>query len=169
MPSPDDGDELGDEFDDELDSYDEDDGFGDGFAAIGDLLSGLGGGGAGSFGGIGDLFAQAQAAMSASSSIASMTIVGTSGGGVVRIVSSGAGDIHELTIAREVVDPDDVETLQDLIIAAWRDIQQQVNQLQAQAMGGFDPAAVLGGIFGGETDDGSDGDLDDDDLDDEAR
>jgi hypothetical protein len=53
-----------------------------------------------------------------------------------------------VTIAPEVVDPSDVEMLQDLVLAAIRDGLERANDLQQAAMGGTDPAAALGGLFG---------------------
>jgi DNA-binding YbaB/EbfC family protein len=118
---------------------------------FGGLLGGLGGGG-----GLGDLFAQAQAAMAASQAAADTEVEGTAGGGVVKIRATGGGEVLGITIDRVVVDPDDVGTLEDLVVAALRDVNAKVAALHADAMGGLDPSSMLGGLSGilGGTDDG---------------
>jgi nucleoid-associated protein EbfC len=122
---------------------------------LGGLVGGLlGGGGAG---GLGDLLAQAQQAMSASQAAADQEVEGSAGGGVVRVTVTGAGEVRAVRIDPAVVDPDDVEGLEDLVLAALRDAHAQAARLHEQAMGGFDPSSMLGGLLGGGADD-----LDDD-------
>ncbi len=116
-----------------------------GLPDIGGLLGGLGGGGAG----LGDLFAQAQAAMSATQAASSQTVEGSAGGGVVRIEATAGGETLAVHIDPSVVDPDDVEGLEDLVLAALRDVQVQAARVHAEAMGGFDPSSMLGGLLGG--------------------
>lgn len=75
---------------------------------------------------------------------------GAAGGGVVRVTISGAFEPQTVTIDPAVVDPSDVEMLQDLVLAALRHAIEQVNELQSDALGagpempGFD----LGSMFG---------------------
>lgn len=122
------------------------------------LLGGLGGEDGG---GLGDLFAQAQQAMEASQAAAETEVEGSAGGGVVRIRATGAGEVLEVTIAPEVVDPTDIESLQDLIVAAFRDVNARIADLQTSAMGDLDPGAMFGGLFGGsDADDPTRGDTD---------
>ncbi len=111
---------------------------------LGGLLEGLGGGG----GGLGELFAQAQAAMAASQAAADTEVEGSAGGGLVKIRATGGGDVRGVSIDASVVDPADVETLEDLVTAALRDLNVQIGQLQAGAMGDLDPSAMLGGLGG---------------------
>lgn len=123
---------------------------------LGGLLGGLGGEG----GGLGGLFAQAQAAMEASQAAANTEVTGSAGGGVVRVTATGTGEVLAVEIAPEVVDPSDIETLQDLVVAAMRDVTTQIAALQANAMGDLDPGSMLGGLsglFGGEPADEPDG------------
>ena len=117
---------------------------------LGGLLGGLGGGG------LGDLFAQAQAAREASQAAADTEVEGSAGGGVVRIRSTGGGEVLDVTIDPAVVDPTDVESLEDLVLAALRDVHARVAELHAGAMGDLDPGAMLGGLSGmlGGPDDG---------------
>jgi DNA-binding protein YbaB len=118
---------------------------GGGLPDLGGLLGGLGGAG----GGLGDLFAQAQAAMGATQAASSQVVEGSAGGGVVRIEATAGGDPVAVHIDPAAVDPDDVEGLEDLVLAALRDVQVQAARVHAEAMGGFDPSAMLGGLLGG--------------------
>jgi DNA-binding YbaB/EbfC family protein len=58
----------------------------------------------------------------------------TAGGGMVKVVANGKHDILSITIDPEVVDKDDVEMLQDLIVAAINQARQKVQELQAEQM-----------------------------------
>ena len=118
-----------------------------GMPDLGSLLGGLSGGGGG---GLGDLFAQAQAAMSASQAAAGREVEGSAGGGMVRIRATGGGEVRAVHIDPRVVDPDDVEGLEDLVLAALRDVHAEATRLQAEAMGGFDPSGMLGGLLGAD-------------------
>ncbi|HRR55688.1 MAG TPA: YbaB/EbfC family nucleoid-associated protein [Acidobacteriota bacterium] len=72
------------------------------------------------------------------STLTSMRVEGVSGGGAVRVVLNGKKELQEVQLAREAVDPDDVEMLQDLILAAYQDGARQVDeqtQAQLQALG----------------------------------
>ena len=113
-----------------------------GMPDLGGLLGGMGGGG------LGDLFAQAQAAMAASQEAARTEVEGSSGGGVVRVRANGTGEVLAVHIDPVVVDPDDVETLEDLVLAALRDVNCRIAELHAGAMGDLDPSAMLGGLSG---------------------
>lgn len=116
-----------------------------GMPDLGGLLGGLGGAGGG---GLGDLFAQAQQAMAASQAAAQTEIEGSAGGGVVKIRATGGGDVLGVSIDPMVVDASDVETLEDLVLAAFRDVNAKVAELHAGAMGNLDPSAMLGGLSG---------------------
>ena len=61
----------------------------------------------------------------------------TAGGGAVKVVVSGAKFIKELTINKEVVDPDDVEMLQDLVTTCVNEALRKVYEEQAAQMGRF--------------------------------
>jgi DNA-binding YbaB/EbfC family protein len=79
---------------------------------------------------------------------AAHTIVeGVAGGGVVKLTVTAAMDFQSITISPEAVDPDDVEMLQDLILAALHDAVDQVQELQTGALGGVDMGG-LGGLLG---------------------
>src|SRR5215207_6180030 len=104
-----------------------------GLGDLGGLADGLGGG----LGGLEGLLESAQEALSAQAAAAEEVIEGTAGGGVVVARMSGAGEVLSLTISPDVVDPDDVEMLQDLVVAALHDAAGKVTALQRQALGAF--------------------------------
>ena len=67
----------------------------------------------------------------------------SSGGGMVHVVTSGMGEILEIKISPEVVDPSDVETLQDLVTIAVRDALKKAQDHHTERMSG-----ITGGIAG---------------------
>jgi nucleoid-associated protein EbfC len=83
-----------------------------------------------------------QQLLDAQSAAAETVVEGHAGGGAVRIRVTGALQFESVTIAASAVDPDDVELLQDLVLAALRDAVDQIGQLQQVSMGGFDMGAV---------------------------
>jgi DNA-binding YbaB/EbfC family protein len=80
--------------------------------------------------------------------LAETELTGTAGGGLVTATVSGAGEVLRITIDPRAVDPDDVETLEDLVLAAVRDGQSQAHQLGESAMGPVAGGAqgLLGGL-----------------------
>lgn len=71
----------------------------------------------------------------------------TAGGGAVKVVVSGKKEVVAVKLAEEVVDPDDIEMLQDLIIAATNEALRQMEEATNEAMGSI--AGGLGGLGGG--------------------
>ena len=67
----------------------------------------------------------------------------TAGGGAVKAVVSGAKFIKELTINKEVVDPDDVEMLQDLVTSCVNEALRKVDEEQANQMGRFNIPGLM--------------------------
>lgn len=67
--------------------------------------------------------------------LANTELIGASGGGMVEIVITGKNEIKAVRIKKEVVDPDDVEMLEDLIMAAIKDAQSKVSQLSKDTLG----------------------------------
>jgi len=74
--------------------------------------------------------------------IADKTVEATSGGGMIKVVANGSQQILSVQIEKEVVDPEDVEMLQDLILAAINDAiaksQQMVSEEMSKLTGGMD-------------------------------
>ena len=68
-------------------------------------------------------------------------------GGAVRLVMNGKKEIKSFTIDPEAVDPEDVETLQDMIVAAFSEAMAQVDEEQSSNMSSL--AGGLGGLGGG--------------------
>ncbi|QKT05992.1 YbaB/EbfC family nucleoid-associated protein [Gordonia sp. X0973] len=97
------------------------------------------------------LLAQAQQMqeqlMSAQQEIAQTSLTGSAGNGLVTVTGTGAGGITGITIDPKVVDPADVETLQDLIIGALADLDSRRDALSAEKMGPL--AGGLGGSLPG--------------------
>ncbi|HEV7763292.1 MAG TPA: YbaB/EbfC family nucleoid-associated protein [Acidimicrobiales bacterium] len=98
-----------------------------------------------------DLLASAQEAMAAQADAVNQVVEGTAGGGVVQVTMTGGGEVTGIALSPEVVDPDDIDMLQDLIVAALRDATAKVTELQRAALGAlgqFDLGS-LGGLLGG--------------------
>jgi nucleoid-associated protein EbfC len=106
--------------------------------------------GAGGLGDLGGLLESAQAAFSAQAQAAEQVVEGSAGGGVVTVEMTGAGEVRSVSLAPEVVDPDEVEMLQDLIVAALHDAAARVTALQREALGAFGDLDLggLGGLGG---------------------
>jgi DNA-binding YbaB/EbfC family protein len=73
--------------------------------------------------------------------MAELKVEGNAGGGMVSVVVNGAKQVLSLKIDPEVVSKDDVEMLQDLIVAAINDAQRKADEQMAQSMGG-----MMGGL-----------------------
>jgi DNA-binding YbaB/EbfC family protein len=85
-----------------------------------------------------------QALADAQQELARTEVTGSAGGGLVTVRMTGSGDVVAVTIAPAAVDPEDVETLQDLVVAALRDAARAANELTASTMG-----PLTGGLGGG--------------------
>ena len=79
----------------------------------------------------------------AQSDLAGQCVEASAGGGKVTVTANGAGDITAVKISRDVVDPEDVEMLEDLILSGVREAQEAARKLQADTMG-----KVTGGLGG---------------------
>ncbi|NNK91320.1 MAG: YbaB/EbfC family nucleoid-associated protein [Acidimicrobiia bacterium] len=97
---------------------------------------------------LGGLMEQAQQMMANAQEAAEQIVEGSAGGGVVKIQVDGALHFHSVHIDPSVVDPDDVDMLADLVLAALRDAEAQLQAGQSDAMGGLD-LGDLGGLLGG--------------------
>ncbi len=85
------------------------------------------------------LLAQAQQMqqqlMEAQEQLAASEVQGQAGGGLVRVAMKGSGEVIGVSIDPKVVDPSDVETLQDLIVGALADASHQVTALAQSRLG----------------------------------
>lgn len=75
--------------------------------------------------------------------LASMEFDATVGGGAVRVVVSGEKVIKSITLNKDVVDPDDVEMLEDLILTCTNEALRKVDSAQAQAMGKYNIPGLM--------------------------
>ena len=107
-------------------------------------------GGMGGFGGMNmqNLMRQAQKMQEdmakAQEELESAQIEGVSGGGMVKVTMNGKKELQSIKLMREAVDPDDVEMLEDLIVAAFKDAENKAQALSDDKMGGF---GNLGGLM----------------------
>jgi DNA-binding YbaB/EbfC family protein len=89
--------------------------------------------------------AQMQAEMAkAQAALATEQVQGSAGGGAVTASVTGGGELVSVTLSPDVVDPADVEMLQDLIVAAVSDALRASRALQESRLGG-----IAGGMAGG--------------------
>jgi nucleoid-associated protein EbfC len=79
----------------------------------------------------------------AQAELAEAQIEGSAGGGLVKATVTGNGELVSLAIDPEAVDPTDVETLQDLVVAAVRDATRRAGELASDKMG-----PLTGGLSG---------------------
>ena len=80
----------------------------------------------------------------AQAALAEQVVETTSGGGAVKVTATGKKEIKEIKINPDVVDPDDVEMLEDLILSAVNEALRQVNEIANGAM-----SKIAGGNLGG--------------------
>ncbi len=89
--------------------------------------------------GMGNMMKQAQKLQSKMAKLqedlAEKTIEGSAGGGMVKVIADGKQQVREITIEKEVVDPEDVEMLQDLMLAAVNDALTKSQQMVSDEMG----------------------------------
>ena len=76
--------------------------------------------------------------------LSTMKVEASSGGGMVKIEMSGKKEVLSVTIDKAAVDPNDVETLQDLVLAALREASRMVDEAVQKKT-----ASMLGGMMGG--------------------
>jgi hypothetical protein len=102
-------------------------------------------GGMGMGGNMSQVMAQAQRMQRqiemAQAEIQEMRFTGTAGGELVKVVVTGKHQLESVEIAKEVVDPDDIEGLQDLIIAAANQALDQIDKINQERIG-----AITGGM-----------------------
>ncbi len=90
-----------------------------------------------------------QAEMAAAQeALANELVEASVGGGMVKATVSGTGELQAISIAPEVVDPDDVEMLEDLVLAAVVEAMRMAQEKAAERMGGLTAGLDLGGLGG---------------------
>jgi len=73
--------------------------------------------------------------IAAQAELATAEVIGQAGNGLVQVTMTAAGEVRAVRIDPQVVDPDDVDTLQDLVVGALQDAARAAQQLQAEKMG----------------------------------
>jgi nucleoid-associated protein EbfC len=82
----------------------------------------------------------------AQAELAEAEVTGTAGGGLVTVTMRGSGEVLSLKIDPKAVDPDDIETLEDLVVAALHTASDAVKELTEAKMGPL--TSGLGGLGG---------------------
>lgn len=90
--------------------------------------------------------AMQQQLMEAQAAAAEREVEGHAGGGVVKVTVTGGMEFRRVTIDPQVVDPDDITMLEDLVLAALHDAVAKANEVNQEAMGGL---GGLGKMLGG--------------------
>ncbi|WP_257351997.1 YbaB/EbfC family nucleoid-associated protein [Pseudalkalibacillus decolorationis] len=85
--------------------------------------------------------------MKAQEELKDKKVEGTAGGGMVTVTANGHKEIIDIVIKEEVIDPDDVDMLQDLVLAATNDALKKVDELVNQDMGQFTKGMNMPGMF----------------------
>jgi DNA-binding YbaB/EbfC family protein len=85
--------------------------------------------------------------MQAQNNLAEAVVTASAGGGAVTVEMTGAQELRSITIKPEVVDPEDVEMLQDLIMAALREAMEKSHQLAAEMLGPLAGGMDLSGLL----------------------
>ena len=80
--------------------------------------------------------------------LASKTFEGTAGGGMVTATVTGAQELVAISISPDVIDPDDVEILEDLVVAAVRQAFEAASTAASDQLGGLTGGLDLGGLLG---------------------
>ena len=84
--------------------------------------------------------------MAAQESLKDQTVEGTVSGGMVTAVANGDGKILDIKIKEEVVDPDDIEMLQDMVLTAVNDALEKSKKLKEDTMGRFNNGINIPGL-----------------------
>jgi len=96
--------------------------------------------------GFGDMLKQAQRLqkqmVDMQEELGKRTIEGTSGGGMVRVIMNGRQEVLQVKIDPEVVDPDDIELLEDLIVAALANARENSKNMMESEMGKLLPGGI---------------------------
>lgn len=85
--------------------------------------------------------------MKAQEALGEQKVEGTAGGGAVKVTMDGHKQIQGIELDKEVVNPDDVEMLQDLILAALQDATQKVEELTESQLGKYTNGMNMPGMF----------------------
>jgi DNA-binding YbaB/EbfC family protein len=100
--------------------------------------------------GLGDLMKQMQAMQAKmeqmQEELAEKRVEGTSGGGMVRVVANGKQEILEIKIDPEVVNPEDVAMLEELVLAAVNQAKEKASEIQMEGLSGLTGGLKIPGM-----------------------
>jgi DNA-binding YbaB/EbfC family protein len=85
--------------------------------------------------------------LKAQEELATLMVEGSSGGGAVKVVMNGQLQIQSVKIAKEVVNPEDVEMLEDMVLTAVKEAQTKAQETAAQKMGGLTGGLKIPGLM----------------------
>ena len=85
--------------------------------------------------------------MKAQEELANMTVEASAGGGAVTVVMNGQQQIQSVKIAPEVVNPEDIEMLEDMVLSAVREAQAKSQELAAKQLGGLTGGLKIPGLM----------------------
>ncbi|HSH80677.1 MAG TPA: YbaB/EbfC family nucleoid-associated protein [Herpetosiphonaceae bacterium] len=85
--------------------------------------------------------------MKAQEELGNLTVEGTSGGGAVRVTMNGHRELRDIYISPDAVDPEDVETLQEMVAAAFNDASKKAQDLSESKLGGLTGGMNIPGLF----------------------
>ena len=73
--------------------------------------------------------------MEAQSELGNIEVKGSSGGGLIEVLMSGQGELKNIKIKKEAVNPNDIETLEDLIMSAFKDANNKAVNISKEKIG----------------------------------
>jgi nucleoid-associated protein EbfC len=85
--------------------------------------------------------------MKAQEDLANLTVEASTGGGAVTVTMNGQMSIQSVKIKPEVIDPDEVEMLEDLVLSAVREAQNKAQEASQQLMGGLTGGLNIPGLM----------------------
>lgn len=85
--------------------------------------------------------------MKAQEELGNLTVEGTSGGGAVRVTMNGHRELRDIYISPDAVDPEDVETLQEMVAGAFNDASKKAQDLSESKLGGLTGGMNIPGLF----------------------
>lgn len=85
--------------------------------------------------------------MKAQEELGNLTVEGSAGGGAVRVTMNGHRELRDIQISPDAVDPDDVETLQEMVTAAFNDASKKAQDISESKLGGLTGGMSIPGLF----------------------
>jgi DNA-binding YbaB/EbfC family protein len=85
--------------------------------------------------------------LKAQEELGNKTVEGSAGGGVVKVTATGHKKITDIVISPEVVDPDDIEMLQDLVLAAVNDALTKAEEMASEDLSKLTGGLNMPGLF----------------------